>query len=207
MNDLGSHVLVRLLPNGNTLGISTYQRDIGRKGRFLVVSDRLAEWLDGHHHTPFYDMDCGHVLCITSNKGILHFRIYWVCKYPANTIRGYEQVFECPDTLVWDVLRNQEPMRYLYTPPPWTSRIDQRISPAAMRIILSDPRKKRALSKAMRDYFKWDDDFVTLYSDGGADFFFRPSSGYPSCGGLILHESSVKTTHGSYPKLSYSIHT
>lgn len=48
---------------------------------------------------------------------------------------------------------------------------------------------------------------VTLYSDGLHDFYFTADNGFPVNGGLVLHESSVKTVHGIFPKLLYSVHT
>ncbi len=206
-NDLHSHVLVHLLPNENTIGICTYQRGVGRNGRFLICRDPLREWLTGDPMCPFFDMDCGHVLCAMSDGENIDFRIYWLQHAYNNRLTGYEQFFSIPKQLLLNAFLNTAPVRHLFVPPTRKARISQQIKPEVMRRILSDPRTKRALSKAMRDCFHWSGEIVTLYHDGRSDFFFRTSSGCPTCGGLILHETTVKTLNGAFPKRYYSVHT
>ena len=50
-------------------------------------------------------------------------------------------------------------------------------------------------------------DTVTLYSDGPTDLYFTTESGFPANGGFILHEGSVNTVRGTFPKLQYAVHT
>ena len=72
-----------------------------------------------------------------------------------------------------------------------------------VRNVLPDKRKKRALSKAMRDAFQWPGEQVVLHNDGGCNFFFTTKSTFAICGGLILHEGK----RNGYPAVYYSVHT
>lgn len=62
MTDLNQHILVRLIPDGECIGIRTYSREIGQRGRFLIIRDSLEEWLSGDRKRAFYDMDCGDMI-------------------------------------------------------------------------------------------------------------------------------------------------
>lgn len=206
MNDLKSHVLIHLIPDENTIGIRTYQRGLGRRGRFLVCRDSIREWLNSPHDRPFYDMDCGHVLCVQTIDDTLHFRIYWLSQSHGKLF-GHEQTFSIPMQLMCDALETGRPIRHLYMPKALAPRIVQHSLSKVITKITSTRNTRRALCKAMRDSFHWRDDSVHLYPDGGADFYFESKGSWPIEGGLILHSTTVNTSNGSFPKIYYSIHT
>lgn len=200
------HVLIHLVSDENSIHIRTYQREIGKKGRFFLYRNALREWLDGDRKRPFYDMDCGNVLCILSDGEILDFRVYWL-SHAYGVLSGYEQFFSIPADMMKIALNTPSAIRHLYVPPCDAARIELHVSREFLRKIITDSRKKHALSKAMRDCFQWRNEIVRLYDDRIADFFFRTESGFPSCGGLILHESTINTVRGIFPKYIYSVHT
>lgn len=37
MTDRNQHVLIRLIPDGECIGIRTFSREIGRRRRFLII--------------------------------------------------------------------------------------------------------------------------------------------------------------------------
>ena len=92
---------------------------------------------------------------------------------------------------------------YLYIPPEPCARIITGHAARTIREIVKDKQKRRALSKGLRDCFRWANETVTLYPDGKDSFFFTTKSGCPKNGGLILHEG---VRHG-YPCLYYCVHT
>lgn len=204
MTDLNQHILVRLIPDGECIGIRTYSREIGQRGRFLIIRDSLEEWLSGNRARAFYDMDCGDILRIQPNGNDLWFTVFWLSR-SCNKLVGYEQQFCMPVSLVNAALRSEAPTRYLYIPEMNSARIELQNCARVMRDICADTHIRRAFSKAMRDCFHWEGDHVCLYPDGRRDFYFTAQDGL--CGGLILHESETHTPHGQHRKLYYSVHT
>lgn len=205
-NDLKSHVLVHLQSNGSTIGIRTYSRAIGRHGRFLICCDCLKEWLESKRERDFFDMDCGHVLRIRSMGESLQFTFYWLSQW-GNTLNGHEQQFCIPAENIRTALNQETVLRYLYIPRCGKAKIELHVRHETMQGIIESPRKRRAFTKAMRDCFNWQDEVVRLYPDWGDSFYFTTRSGFPANGGLILHESTVRSDGSSYRKQYYSVHT
>ena len=111
-------------------------------------------------------------------------------------------------TLILRVLNSRDMMaKYLYRAAKKPTRFHAVRAANTLRKIQQDNRVRRAFSKGMRDHFHWPGDTVTLYSDGLHDFYFTADNGFPINGGLILHEGSVNTVRGTFPKLQYSVHT
>ena len=98
-------------------------------------------------------------------------------------------------------------IRHLYIPAAPAAKVKLSCSHEHFAPLAANDRLRRAFSKAMRDCFQWPGELVRLSPDGGAHFYFTTRSGFPACGGLILHEGAVKTPHGNRQKLFYSIHT
>lgn len=102
---------------------------------------------------------------------------------------------ESPDT----------PLRFLYHPDATFPRI---ICPNVKSEVLSSPLKRRALSKALRDSFKWKGSkSVTLYRDWGDDFYFVEEGGIS--GGLCLSDYRKVVGKDSVERncYRYSVHT
>jgi len=188
------------------VAISTFCRKHNRRGRFLIIRERLRELLN-EAPREFYDMDCGHHLHIHVGMNCWTFTFDWLSHYSDGTLKGFRQSVEVPRRAMEELIVNGTPVRYLYTPRDAHARVDSSHVGNSIREILNAPRMRRAFAKAMRDCFRWKDDEVTLYRDFDHSFFFKTRSGCPECGGLILHESSRKTPKGTFPALYYGIHT
>jgi hypothetical protein len=117
-------------------------------------------------------------------------------------------MFAVSEHLVQRVLDSMDlEIRYLHRNAVKPTRFHAVRAARTLRTIQQENRIRRAFSKGMRDHFHWPGDTVTLYSDGDHDLYFTTESGFPANGGLILHEGSVNTVRGTFPKLQYSVHT
>ena len=201
-----SNVLIRLTADECYVAVSTYCRKHGRRGRFLVSRDRMARLLDGSIAT-LYDADCGNRLQAHISDGVVCLTFDWLSEYSDGTLRGFRQRVEIPVRTLTDLLRTSRPARVLYSPTDAHARVDASHVVGAIRRVRQDRLARRALSKALRDCFRWRGETVTLYRDGALDFNFTTASGCPAVGGLILHETTVSTPVGARPKLYYSVHT
>ena len=140
-------------------------------------------------------------------NSMLHITFDWLSEYGDGHLKGFRQHVVVPCEVFGRLLETGAPATYLYRPHDAQARIDTSHVASVIQTISEDSVVRRALSKAMRDHFHWDADTVTLYRDGNRDFSFRTASGCPSAGGLILHQSSVRTPIGMRPKLYYGVHT
>ncbi len=199
-------VLVKMSRTDEFVAISTYCRQIGRRGRFLILADSLRRVLD-EDHVSVLDTDCGHHVQIHKYNGMLHITFDWLSEYGDGHLKGFRQRVAVPCEVFGQLLETGASVTYLYRPHEAQARIDTSHIANVIRTINEDSVVRRALSKAMRDHFHWDADQVTLYWDGDKDFFFRTASGCPAEGGLILHQSSVRTPIGMRPRLYYGVHT
>ena len=202
-----SNILFMAEISGECVAVSTYCRKHNRRGRFLLIRERMRELLDDVPQY-FYDMDCGNHVQIQT--GMEHWTITfdWLSQYSDGTLKGFRQSVEVPRSAIAELLTEGTPVRYLYSPQrEYQARVDSSHVGKSIRDILGVPTMRRAFIKAMRDCFRWRDDEVTLYRDFDHSFFFRTRSGCPECGGLILHESTRKTPNGTFPALYYGIHT
>lgn len=202
------NILFRAERQDNLIAIQTYGRAHDRKGRFLICMDALQAWLDGNREHPFYDSDCGNFLILRLYGGFCKMQLFWLSEYGSGDLHGIRQDVEFPESLLFSLMQDGTPIRRLCKPQTENVRFDASPSTRVIRSILSDKRKRRAFSKAMRDNFRWKDDSrVTLYPDGADSFYFDASGSWPLCGGLILHDGIVRTPQGNLPKLYYGIHT
>ena len=202
------NILLKAERQDNLIAIQTYDRAHGRKGRFLILMDALQAWLDGERERPFYDSDCGNFLVLRLYGGFCKMRLFWLSEYNSGDLHGIRQDVEIPENQFLTLMQDSTPIYRLCKPPTGNVRFDASPSTRVIRSILSDKRKRRAFSKAMRDNFCWKDDSrVTLYPDGADSFYFDANGSWPLCGGLILHDGIVRTPQGNLPKLYYGIHT
>lgn len=231
------NTLVHLLPDDNLIGIRTYSRKLGRRGRFLVDRENLSEWLNGNRKQIFYDRDCGDWLSIRYSPALRsNERSTGTLGNPADCAslvghapslrdgEGFYFTFNWLSTHGDTSIYGYEQSFFIpeqillgsldnnaptrYLCKPESGKAHIEVcSPAIMKRIQADPLKKRAFIKAMRDCFCWHGDTVRLYDDGGTDFYFTANGAWSISGGLILHEGTATTPNGSYPKLCYSVHT
>ena len=192
--------------SGECVAVSTFCRKHNRRGRFLLIRERLRELLD-EGPRDFYDMDCNNHVHIHAGMNRWTFTFDLLSEYSDGTLTGFRQTIEVPSSAMTELIEDGAPVRYLFTPREAHARVDSSHVGNSIREILGIPRVRRAFAKAMRDCFRWRDDEVTLYRDFGTSFFFRTRSGCPECGGLILHESTRKTPKGTFPEMYYGVHT
>ena len=200
------NVLIRLTSDEFFVAISTYCRTHGRRGRFLVSRDLMARLLDGSI-TMLYDADCGNHLRAHVSDGVVCLAFDWLSEYSDGTLKGFRQRAEIPTQSLADLLRTGRPARVLYRPTDNHARVDISHAASTIRRIRQDGLASRTLSKALRDSFQWRGKTVTLYRDGALDFTFATASRCPAFGGLVRHETTVRTPVGAKPKVYYSVHT
>lgn len=200
------NVLIHLTADEYYVAISTYCRSHGRRGRFLVSRDQVAHLLDGSV-TTLYDADCGNHLRAHVSNGVVCLTLDWLSEYSDGTLRGFRQRVEISVQTLSDLLRTGDPARVLYRPTDPHARVDVSHAASTIRWVRQDGLASRALSKALRDCFRWRAETVTLYRDGPLDFLFTTASGCPAFGGLVRHETTVSTPVGARPKVYYSVHT
>lgn len=200
------HILVKVETDGDHLSFSTFSPERGSHGRFPIQVDKIRELAEEKAYN-LCDMDCGNHVYIWNHKGILFFTFDWLSEYGDGTLKGIRQHLELPAEKLISVLVTGKPLHTVYRPDSSQARILSERANKVIREILKDKRKKRAFCKAMRDCFQWRGDTVSLYPDSRYSFYFCTSSGFPSNGGLILHEGIDRMGNRKYPRLYYSVHT
>ena len=200
------NVLIKLSADDDFIAVSTYCRRYGRRGRFLILRDRVKHVLNGNPGT-LCDSDCGNHISIHNYNNQLFLTFDWLTEYSDGTLKGLRQRIEVPCDVVATLMDTGESIRYLYHPQDPQAHINATPAAEVIRKVGNSPITRRALSKALRDNFHWRSANVTLYRNYGANFYFETSSSCPMNGGLILHETTVHTPVGARPKLYYSVHT
>ncbi|MBQ9631691.1 MAG: hypothetical protein IJV04_02070 [Lachnospiraceae bacterium] len=201
-----TNVLIKLTADDDFIAISTYCRKHGRKGRFLIFKERLQRILEENSGT-LYDSDYGNHVTIHNYNDTLHITFDWLSEYSDGTLKGFRQQLEVPVVVFTELMKAGEPMRYLYRVRHAQARIKAIPAAKVIREVQKSRIIRSAFRKALRDSFYCKGDTVTLYRDGGMDFFFRTASGCPAEGGLILHRTTVRTPVGMRPKVYYGVHT
>ena len=198
------NILVKLRADGEFIRIRTFDRAHGGSRSFIVRREALWKLPEGE---TAIDSDLDGFLEAFVRNEMVQMRFYWI-SVNNDVISGYKQSFEIPLTLILRVLNSRDMMaKYLHRATKKPTRFHAVRAANTLRTIQQDDRIHRAFSKGMRDHFHWPGDTVTLYSDGDHDLYFTAESGFPANGGLILHEGSVNTVRGTFPKLQYSVHT
>ncbi len=199
---LKNDVLVTMSADKEFVGIKTYDRKHGSRGRFLISRSTISELLEASKTTK-YESDCGDYAKITRLDSQLLFSFTWLNYDGSGNVMGFRQDVTIPVFKLYLALEWAESVKHLYIPQAAHAKIDARPAASTIRKVVKEKRVRRAFSKAMRDCFCWAGDTVTLYKEGEESFFFTTSSGYPKCGGLILHGGSKD----GHPYIYYSVHT
>lgn len=199
-----TNILINICCDHCYLGIKTYSRENGRHGRFLLRREFVEQLLSDDKITEVIDTDINSFIVVHLFDDIFTFQLYWLSEYQEQRLEGLRQTFYLPKPIIENLLSHDIVTdSYLCRPRPRYAKVNHASAASTIRNTLLDKLKKRALSKAMRDAFQWPGERVTLYNDGGCNFFFTTEKGFRISGGLILHEGIVN----GYPKVYYSVHT
>lgn len=201
MND---NILVDIGSDGEFVGISTYERKHVSRGRFLFAWAIILKVLMGKGGMTTLDTDCGHFAEVWREDEELWIRFTWLNTYGNVMVQGFKQTIRIPKSLLLSMLGTKCRRKYLCQPIRRQAKIDASNVCDEIRLILKNKYTRRAFIRAMRDCFKWPGDEVTLYRDGTYSFYFTTKSGFPKCGGLVLHESGPNPYR---PEIYYAIHT
>ena len=172
----------------NIFALTTYSRDAGKRGRFLILRDNLENWA-GNPSKTFWDEDCGSVLRIDNYNGNFKFKIAWITPATTDyTFKGIWQFFDLSEAEFYGLfaLDEDESARFLrdHNKPEKVTLDFTHAGRTLQRIAESDKKIRRAFCKAVRDQLNGWKHTRTFYNDGGLDFFWRDNDGL--CGGLIF---------------------
>lgn len=201
------NIVIKMRVEGDYVVLSTYSRQRGHRGPFLLYLDELREWLLedlGEWHLRDYCGDYDSSIGLEVIDGIAYAEIYWSDGGP--DAPGFYQNFTIPVAPLRALLRDGTPLRHLYVSQPKSPHIAASRASETIRRVCADKLARRALSKAMRDCFSEQSGTVVLNPNGRRSFSFSASSGSPSFGYLILHETAVETPVGEKTKLAYCVH-
>ena len=174
-------LLLKLSFDGDFFSFTTYSRDHGHHGRFLVSPDALK--LATETDKTVFDKDCGSFIEMRTLRSggcdHLSVRFTWLNTFADGSVHGIQQSAKIPVHLVQHVLVTRQPVKYLYHEPAAQARIDASRAGKSIRQVIGDKHKRRALCKAMRSCFQWVDETVNLFNDFGDSFYFTTESGFP----------------------------
>ena len=202
----GHHAIVTLNSCVGCMTLRTLDALHGRSCRMFIDGDKLYRWLDKTDGASFMDYDCGSFIVMHRRDSIVHVHQTWVQSDSQNNIRGYTQNFDLAVDDLLAVLVAGVKIRILAALESKPEQASITITNGAHRQIKAlDKLHRRALSKAMRDSFRWKDSHVCLYADWGNDFSFVDQR---LNGGLCLHETQIISRDGKlHSKLYYQVHT
>lgn len=174
----------------------------------------LLDWLlhacSAHNNEAFYCTNFESRLVVRlenrseeDDNNIVVFELFIYKTFSENYVM-YSFRIDAP-TLLKFLESPDTPLRFLYHPKGTFPRI---ICPNVKSEVLSSPLKRRALSKALRDSFKWKGSkSVTLYRDWGDDFYFEEEGGI--AGGLCLSDYGKVVGKDGVERnyYRYSVHT
>ena len=115
-NENMRNVLVSMSADKNFVGIKTYDRQHGTRGRFLISRTAISTLLDAPKGTVRYESDCGDYAMITRLEDKLQFSFAWLNYSGDGDIKGFRQDITIPLSKLRLVLDWSESVKYLYTP-------------------------------------------------------------------------------------------
>lgn len=187
---MNNNVLVKInTAESDYVRITTYQRG-GIGGTFYVAKAKFRELFAAPEGKSVLDRDCGSWLAMYSVGGVVNMEFAWIRGGQART-----QNIQLDQADMEALVYGRFIVRRLSKEPIRQAEITLRES-AHELIAKLNSQERRALSKALRDSFKWPGDHVRLSRDWGKDFWFSAENIH---GGLCRHEYNGKIT--------YSVHT
>ena len=197
--------MVKIDRQSGVVAITTYNRKLGRKGRFLIDGKAIDNWFS-NTRKPFVDRDINNRLTIwesqfgSTGRIIYVLEFLWLSESWNGELRGYKQIIRL-DACEFEgaVLCEGKPCRLLDQCGIELDGILEVTERARAEVAKLPKAERRAFAKAVWK-LKYPNEFTTLYADGKKDFFFRCASGM--CGGLVLHEDYHR--HGG---VYYGVHT
>ena len=203
----GRHAIVTIESTGSFVTLKTYDAQHGNSMRMYIDANKLYRWIDIEAQSAFVDHDCGSFTILRRiNKETIAVRLTWLNAIGGGNVTGYTQEFDLRTDDLMAVLLTEDRVRTLVSLDSKPRQAQITITNGAHRQIRAlDKHQRRALSKAMRDSFRWKNSSLCLYADWGNDFSFVEQK---LSGGLCLHSSRVagkdKKLHN---KLCYQVHT
>ena len=203
----GHHAIVTIESTGSFVTVKTYDAQHGNSMRMYIDASKLYHWIDNEAQSAYIDHDCGSFTILRRmSKEIISVRLTWLYAIGSGNVTGYTQEFDLQTDDVMAVLLTEDRVRTLISLDSKPRQAQITITNGAHRQIKTlDKHQRRALSKAMRDSFRWKNSSLCLYADWGNDFSFVEQK---LSGGLCLHNTCVpgkdKKLHS---KLCYQVHT
>lgn len=196
------NTLVKMAVDDNFVSFRTYSRGMGTTKRFIFTVDFLRSIMENEGGK--YDKDLSNFVSVYRNGDNVSFRFFWLSEFSNGEIHGKTQNVNVPSALICYLLECASlginaTAKHLSKIDNSGAKINFASAGTTLKNVISDKRKRRALSKALRDNFNYSGDSVRLFSDGYNDFYFVCETGWKINGGLILHDYD-----GKY---CYAVHT
>ena len=180
------NVMVTLTHDYEHVSITTYERQLGRRGEFVIWRESLEQMLKPSASSRTEE-DGGYTLAITRWDDSLRFYFTWGHSWTG--LRHQEVVI--PIRLIRSLLKRDQTIKYLYCPIDRPVEIDSRRAALEIREIAQDKFLRRAFSKALRDKFRQPGEKVILYPIENHSFLFLAKGANPCSGSLILVEGKL----------------
>lgn len=199
-------ILVKFNPEGNYTTMQIRSRK-WRISSIYIPTQAIIDFLCGESRMDYHDCD-DHVTFYHYSDSIIHIKVTHVVPYSTGEIGG-RQCHLFLDKAKFTELIDNGPFAMLSHEPNDFPRIT--FTGRTLSRVVADPLKRRALSKYLRDGFRWHGaKEIKLYDDGRYDFYFTEvmeNNDIGLVGGLILHEGMRQRGLYSYHQETYSIHT
>ena len=203
----GRHAIITIESTGSFITLKTYDAQHGNSMRMYIDSDKLYHWIDSEALSSFLDHDCGSFTIMHRvNKNTIEVHLTWLHSIGCDNVNGYVQNFVLHADTLMGVLLTGDSVRKLVALDDQPRQAKITITNGAHRQIRAlNKQQRRALSKAMRDSFRWRDSYICLYADWGNDFAFVEQK---MSGGLCLHDTRISgKDRKPHSKLYYQVHT
>ena len=203
----GRHAIITIESTGSYIILKTYDALHGSSMRMYIDSSKLYHWIDSEAQNAFLDHDCGSFAIMRRiSKECISVRLTWLHSLGNHDVKGYTQDFDLPADDLMAVLLTEDRVRRLVSLEDKPCQAQITITNGAHRQIRAlDKLHRWALSKAMRDSFKWKGSCLCLYADWGSDFSFVEQK---LSGGLCLHDTRIAGKDRKlHSKLCYQVHT
>lgn len=195
------NVLVKLTHESSYVAITTYDRQHGRLGPFLVEREALGKMLKPSSRF-FCEESGGHYLTIKRWDDTVHFQFRWPGSHRRNSTPAYNQEVVIPVSKIKSLFEDALEVSCLSSPLRRHAVIDSRPAATEIREITADKRLRRAFIKVMRDCLSRTEESITLYPLGHCSFLITEKDGNGKSGALFLTKGEVD----GRTLISYSLH-